>query len=114
VRDDPLGSDHLPININMYNRKESSQSKDFNPNRPKLSLNRLDKRLFALLVSEHMSLIPFDVEAAQQYEKWYNVIIECSLQAGGSIIDNGTCKKFEPKNRRITLHNYKQIKSKSE
>jgi len=58
-----------------------------------------------------MSLIPFDVETAQQYEKWYNVIIECSLQVGGSIIDNnGTCKKFDPKNKRITLHSYKQNK----
>jgi len=62
VRDDPLGSDHLPIDINIYNRKESKQVKGLNSNRLRLSLNHLDKKLFTLLVSKHMLQIPRDVE----------------------------------------------------
>jgi len=111
VRDDPCeGSDHFPIDINFYNSNEPNPGTDFNPNRTRLSLN-LDKKLFAMLVAKHIPSIPFDVEAVQQYEKWYNVIIECSLFARGSIIcNNGICKRFDPKNNCIIHYRYKQCK----
>jgi len=62
-----------------------------------------------MLVAKHMPAIPFDIESVQQYEKWHNVIIDCSLVAGGSVIyNNGTCKRFDPKHNRIIHYGYKQ------
>jgi len=109
VGDDPLGSDHLPIDINFVINNEPDSGTNCNPIRTRLSLNHLDRRCFAMLVANHMSSIPMDIEAVQQYEKWHNVVIECSLFAGGSVIyNNGTCKRFDSKHNRIIHHGFKQ------
>jgi len=69
VKDDPLGSDHLPIDINFFNSKEPNPGTDLNLNRTRLFLNHFYKKLFTTLVAKHMLSILFDVEAVQQYEK---------------------------------------------
>jgi len=104
-----LGSEHLPIDINFVNNIKPASGTNYNPIRTRLSLNHLDGRCFALLVANHMSSIPVDIEAVQQYERWHSAVIECSLLAGGSVIyNNGTCKRFDFKHNRIIHHDLKQ------
>jgi len=65
VGDDPLGSDHLSREINIHDRNEPNHWGDFKSNCPKLLLNHLDKKLFKMLVSQHMVQFQFDLAASQ-------------------------------------------------
>jgi len=112
VGEDPLGSDHLPIEIIIKYKNESNSSSNSTSNHPKISLNHLNKKLFQALVSQHMFHLHLELEGNQLYDdKWYTTIIECSLKAGGVITEqNGLCKKFDIKKERIVSYCYKKIK----
>jgi len=65
-------------------------------------MNHLDKRFFKMLVAQRLIQFQYDLDALQLYDRWYKTIIDCSLQAECTIIDqNGKCKKLEPKSGRI-------------
>jgi len=58
-----------------------------------------------------MSHFHFKLKDTQLQDRWYNTIIECSLQTGSLITNqNGTCKKFNPKRERIVSYSCKKNK----
>jgi len=96
VGDDPIGSNHLPIEINVYVKNSLIHRGKSGSNRPRLFLNYLDKKLINLLVTQHMSQFLFESEAILFYDKWYNTVIECSFLTESSITNhNGIYKKLD-------------------
>jgi len=61
-----------------------------------------------------MFFFQLEMNGFQLYDKWYNIIIECSLKAGGLIIDqNGHCKRFDFKKKHIVSYRCKKNKTKT-
>jgi len=104
TKDDPCGSDHLPIEISMCSIRESSYTDIRTLNRPKLSFNKMNNELFAVLVSTYMAKIQLDDSIDLLYKKWYEVIFECALKAGAILVKgNGYRVKFDIKlNKKVT------------
>jgi len=50
VGEDPIRSDHLPIELSISSRGNTLSNEQYGSKRPKLSLNKLDKNLFVSLV----------------------------------------------------------------
>jgi len=64
-----------------------------------------------MLVAKRLTQFQYDLEASQLYDRWYKTIIDCSLQAGCTIIDlNGKCNKMELKSGRIVCYKHRRTR----
>jgi len=69
VFDDPIGSDHLPIEISFNYENNPSSSYKYQHKRPNLSLAQFDKKIFMALISCYIDQFCTDSDGIQLYDK---------------------------------------------
>jgi len=100
VGDDPMGSDHLPIVIHLFNKLLISSgvplSNDVRPQkRPKLCFRNFDKDIFSILIQEKIKSFPSTQGLKDPLQIWCDFILDCSLMAGAIVYDGfGNKKEF--------------------
>jgi len=117
VGDDPMGSDHLPIVIHLFDKLIISSgvplSNDIRSRkRPKLCLKNFDKELFSVIIQEKIKSLPPTQGSKDPLQNWCDFILDCSLMAGTIIYDGSGNKKEFSKGKLTTFSLYKSQKGK--
>lgn len=96
VLEDPMGSDHFPICIELTDRRLSEDANKVE--RAKLILTNFDKEMFIKLINvslSDMDIVSGNLNGADLYDLWYNRTILCCLKAGAKIRDlSGNVSSF--------------------
>jgi len=96
-----MGSDHLPILIDIMRGHSCFTSDFFTPNgevisRPSISLKNFDKKLFPTLVNNEFDKLSSISDSLDPFQEWYNIIMNCSLKAGAILYDGrGNRKEYK-------------------
>jgi len=91
-----MGSDHLPIVISVSIGGSHPSNVNDCTKRPRLTLGKLDKKAFTLLISSCMTEFQLELNSIQLYDKWIDTVLDCFMRAGGlKIGGQGTCHKFD-------------------
>jgi len=92
VSGDPLGSDHLPVEMTLSERiaidnDRRSRIENDNVKRSKLSLKNFDRKIFPLLVQSGVDSLSLDNEGVDPLQSWYNSIMLCLLKVRAVLYD---------------------------
>jgi len=119
VGEDPLGSDHLPVEVivskktALFNYSTLRVDMDTSK-RSKLSLKNFDGKLFPLLVQNGIAELSSICEKLDPLQSWYDFIVLCSLKAGAVLYDGLGNKTAFIKGRISTVPLKKRSKVKQE
>jgi len=84
VGDDPMGSDHLPIVIHLFDKLIISSglplSNDVrSQKRPKFCLKNFDKELFSVIIQEKIKSLSLTQGSKDLLQIWCDFILDCSF-----------------------------------
>jgi len=56
--------------------------------RPKLSLEKFDKKMFPVILQKRLEASPIDLEGLDLLESWYSIVIESAVLSGTVLFDD--------------------------